>query len=64
MPSTQRLAVSVAEAANMLSVSRPTMYEILNRSDCHADFKIGNRRLVSVSALAEWIDKQTEQAAS
>lgn len=57
----EKLAVNVSEAAKMLSVSRPTMYEILNREDCRADFKLGSRRLVSVEALREWIAKQTMQ---
>lgn len=56
-----KIAVSVSEAAEMLGVSRPTMYEILNRADCKADFKLGSRRLVSVSALKDWIDRQIEQ---
>ena len=58
-----RLTVSVAEAARLLSVSRPTMYEILNRADCNADFKVGNRRLVNVVALKEWVERQTREAA-
>lgn len=58
------LAVSVSEAAAMLGVSRPTMYEILNRSDCNADFKLGQRRLVSVSALESWIAAQIAEQAS
>ena len=59
-----RLTVSVAEAAKLLSVSRPTMYEILNRADCNVDFKVGNRRLVNVVALKEWVEKQTQEYAS
>lgn len=55
-----KLVVSVSEAADMMGVSRPTMYKILNRSDCCADFKLGNRRLVSVDALRAWVAKQTE----
>jgi len=57
-----KLVVNVTEAAKMCSVSRPTMYEILNRNDCKADFRLGTRRLVSVSALQNWIDKQVQEA--
>ena len=60
----ERLTVSVAEAAKLLSISRPTMYEILNRADCNVDFKVGNRRLVNVAALKEWVEKQTQAFAS
>lgn len=55
-----KIAVSVTEAAELLGVSRPAMYEILNRADCNADFKLGARRMVSVKALQEWVDKQVE----
>lgn len=57
-----KLAVNVSEAAEMLSVSRPTMYEILNRSDFNGDFRVGTKRLISVSALQEWIDRQIQTA--
>lgn len=59
----KKLTVSVTEAAAMLGVSRPTAYQILNRDDCRAAFKVGTRTLVSVSALREWVDAQTGGAA-
>ncbi len=58
-----RIAVSPTEAAALLGVSRPTVYQILNRDDCRAAFKVGTRTLVSVSALREWVDAQTGGAA-
>ena len=58
-----RIAVSPMEAAAMLGVSKPTVYQILNRDDCRAAFKVGTRTLVSVSALREWVDAQTGGAA-
>ena len=57
----RKLAVNVSEAAQMISVSRPTMYEIMNRSDFHGSFRIGSKRLVSVQALQEWITNQTKE---
>ena len=62
LPNQNKLAVSVSEAARMMGVSRPTMYAILNREDCHAGFRYGTRRYVSVDALREWIAKQTQEA--
>lgn len=52
------LAVSAGEAAKLLNVSRPTLYTLLNRED-FPSFRIGNRVLVSVSGLKEWVDQQT-----
>ena len=57
-----KLAVSVAEMAELLSISRPTAYEIIHRADFRGAFKVGARTLVSVEALREWIQKQTEAA--
>lgn len=54
------LAVSVAEFAKMLSVSRPTAYEIIKREDFKGAFKVGSRTLISVKAAQEWIDLQIQ----
>ena len=53
------LAVSAAEAARLLGVSRPTLYTLLNRED-FPSFRVGSRVLISVSGLREWIDRQTK----
>lgn len=53
------LAVSAAEAARLLGVSRPTLYQLLNRDD-FPSFRVGNRVLVSVAGLQEWIERQTK----
>lgn len=53
------LAVSAAEAARLLGVSRPTLYTLLNRED-FPSFHVGNRVLVSVDGLREWIDRQAK----
>ncbi len=45
-----RIAVSPREAARLLSVSVPTMYELLN-SGRVPSVKVGHRRLVSVAGL-------------
>ncbi len=56
------LAVSAAEAARLLGISRPTLYQLLNRQD-FPSFRVGGRVLVSVSGLQAWIDHQTQQEA-
>ena len=58
MSENTRICVSVAEAARLLGVSRPTMYKIIQSDDCQIAFKCGARTLVDVSALREWSSKQ------
>ena len=43
MQTTEKLALDVAEAAELLGISKPTMYNICNRADFTAMFKIGTR---------------------
>ena len=53
------LAVAAAAAARLLGVSRPTLYQYIGRDD-FPSFKLGNRVLVSVDGLREWIDRQSK----
>lgn len=59
MDKLEPLAISAPEAARLLGVSKPTIYKYMNRSD-FPSFKLGNRTLISVDGLREWIAKQTE----
>ncbi len=56
------LAVSAAEAARLLGVSRPTLYQYIGRDD-FPSFRVGNRVLVSVAGLQAWIEQQTKAVA-
>lgn len=53
------LAVSPAECARLLGVSRPKVYDLINRRD-FPSFKVGTRTLISVEGLRAWIAKQSE----
>lgn len=55
--SLQKLAYSVDEAAQVLGVSRGTIYSLIHRADFPA-LKVGNRQLISREGLAEWVRKQ------
>lgn len=55
------LAISASEAARLLGVSRPTIYQYIGRQD-FPSFRLGNRTLVSVEGLREWIRKQATEA--
>ena len=59
MDKLEPLAVSAAEAARLLGVSRPTLYNLLNQSGVPS-FRVGNRVLVSVAGLQDWVDQQTK----
>lgn len=61
MQTTEKIALDVSEAAALLGVSRPTMYQIMNRADFHAAFYIGSRRKISREGLIEWIKAQTNE---
>ena len=56
------LAVSAAEAARLLGVSRPTLYQYIGRDD-FPSFRLGKRVLVSVAGLQAWIEQQTKAVA-
>lgn len=53
------MAVSPAECARLLGVSRPKVYDLINRGD-FPSFKLGTRTLISVDGLRAWIAKQAE----
>lgn len=53
------LAISPAECARLLGVSRPMVYNLINRDD-FPSFKLGTRALISVDGLRAWIAKQAE----
>lgn len=56
------IALSVTEAAALLGVSRPTIYQLLNRAD-FPSFRIGARRLISRAGLERWVQEQAERGA-
>jgi len=59
---TDKLALSVTEAAELLGVSRPTVYTLIHRADFPA-FKLGSRTLISRAGLAKWVEEQSAPAA-
>lgn len=52
-----RITISVNEAAQMLGVSRPTLYALMKDEGFPA-FKLGGRRLISRDGLMRWIAAQ------
>ncbi len=56
----EKIALSVPEAAAMIGVSKTKLYEIMRQDDCDFVLQLGGRRLVSRSRLEAWIDRQAE----
>ena len=54
-----KLAYSLTETAQVLGVSRPTVYALIKQPGFPV-FQIGGRKLVSVEGLRDWIRSQTE----
>lgn len=57
------IAVSASDAARLLGVSKPKVYELINQEGFPA-FKLGGRTLVSLDGLREWVRKQVPNACS
>ena len=49
--------MSPQQAAELLGVSRTTIYELI-RAESFPSFKCGNRRLISVKDLELWVHEQ------
>ena len=60
MDKLEPLAVSAPEAARLLGVSKPTIYQYIHQEGFPA-FKLGNRTLVSVERLKDWMRKQVNE---
>jgi len=53
------LTVSPEDAARRAGISRSSLYNLIGSGEI-VSFKCGRRRLVPVSALRAWIERQTE----
>lgn len=54
------LSVSTSEAARLLGVSRPMIYELMQNAGLPW-FKVGTRTLLPVAGLKEWVAAQAEK---
>ena len=53
-----KLLISVPEAAEMLRLSKTTVYTLIHRDDFPV-VRLGGRTLINVRKLQEWVDGQT-----
>lgn len=56
----KKVLLSVAEAAEALGVSRPTLYKLI-RIDDFPSVRIGSRTLINARKLQDWADRQCEE---
>jgi excisionase family DNA binding protein len=54
----EKICLNVTEVAEVLGVSRPTVYQLLRRAD-FPSFKVGNRTLVPKASLENWVINQS-----
>lgn len=60
MPEKQGLTVT--EIAKSMSVSRPTIYALMNRPDHPLpSIRLGRRRIIPRQAFLDWLDAETER---
>lgn len=62
MEKVEKLLLSPEEAAEILGVTRSTIYDLM-RMRILASIKIGRRRLVPVQACKEMVDRMVEESA-
>ena len=55
----EKLALSAAEAAQLIGVSKPTVYLLCKRED-FPSFYVGGRLLISRRGLEAWIEQQAK----
>ena len=56
----EQLLISAAKSADLLDISKPTMYRIM-KTPGFPSVKIGGRNLVSVEGLKKWVDAQVAE---
>ncbi len=52
-------AVSVSEAARLLGLSRPTVYQLMQQEHL-PHFKVGTRTLIPVADLRVWVSERAK----
>jgi excisionase family DNA binding protein len=57
------LLVRVEEAARLLSLSRSTIYELMDRGELQS-VRCGAARRIPLAALRAWVEQQTETTIS
>ena len=57
----ERPTLTVQEAASLIGVSAPTMYDITERTDFTALIRVGRKKLILRTRFFEWLEAQAGQ---
>ena len=57
MENSEKLTLSITEAAAVLGLSRPTVYRLV-RSEGFPAFRVGTRTLIPRAGLERWVSEQ------
>lgn len=60
----ENIALSVADSAALIGISKSNMYELIKSLDCDFAFKLGGRWLISRARLEAWVDRKAEESRS
>lgn len=61
MSTQEKIALSVTEAAQLLNLSRPTIYKLIH-SDGFPVMRVGTRTLIHRAKLEEWAARRAEES--
>lgn len=64
MPEAGLEAYTFAEFAHKYRISLTFLYELIKRGDAPRTMKVGNKRLISAKAAADWVQRFEDQAES
>ena len=57
----EKLVYNISEAAAVLGISRPTVYDLLLHRPDFPAFRVGTRWLISKAGLQEWVEAQCQE---
>ena len=58
-----QVCINVSELARRLGISRPTAYALAKRRD-FPSFRVGNRILVPIKPLEDWLERQAANSSN
>lgn len=56
----EKATLTVKEAAAVLGVSLPIMYEITEQKDFYPLIRVGRKKLILKNRFTEWLQEQTQ----
>lgn len=57
----EKLTITVAEAAEMIGVSKPTMYRMTEQQNFPV-FRAGRKKVIPIAEFKQWVSNQVQPA--